>query len=504
MKLIKLGRQLFSTLRFKVGMGVILPLVFVLALFSYLQYTRQRELQIELLERSATNLGQMVEGSLRHAMLTRDLAAVQQMVDDVADTGGVETIFLVNLQSEIRYAPHREEVGTSMSLSDPGCQVCHTPGKPHPGNSVIMTAASGERVLRNCNPLENEPACTVCHDPGNRLTGVLITDLSMAEVERNLALGLRDTLLLVVGALTASALTVNLAVNYLVVSRLARMAQVVRAIGQGDFGQRIVKQGSDEIGNLAEAFNQMAQGLQDKAVLEEQVSAQADELRRLSEERGYLLQKTISAQEEERKRIARELHDEWAQTLAALTVILDQASQALPDDLAWHKERLDRTQALTVDALKALRRLILDLRPALLDDLGLVPAIRWYAETRLEAKGMALDFQVSGSQRRLPPEIETALFRIAQEAINNIEKHAQAGAATLRLDFQADRVLMSFQDDGQGLEVEQVLVGGGGERRWGLLGMRERAALLGGRLSVTSEPGRGTCVQVEVPLYGEV
>lgn len=98
--------------------------------------------------------------------------------------------------------------------------------------------------------------------------------------------------------------------------------------------------------------------------------------------------------------------------------------------------------------------MILDLRPTLLDDLGLVPAIRWYAETRLEAKGIALNFQASGAQRRLASVIETALFRIAEEAINNIEKHAHAGVATIRLDYQMDRVVMSFQDDDQGLEVE--------------------------------------------------
>jgi signal transduction histidine kinase len=261
--------------------------------------------------------------------------------------------------------------------------------------------------------------------------------------------------------------------------------------------------GSDEIAKLAETFNHMAQDLQEKAGLEQQVTKQAYELRRLSEERGRLLEKTITVQEEERKRIARELHDEWAQTLAALTVNLDQASQALPEELAWHKRQLDRTHALAVEALKALRRLILDLRPAVLDDLGLVPAIRWYAETHLEANGMAVDFRASGSQRRLTLKIETALFRIAQEAINNIEKHADAELATIRLDFQRDWVFMSFQDDGQGLDVEQVLRGEDTARGWGLLGMRERAALLGGSLRVDSRPGQGTQIQVEVPVYRE-
>lgn len=139
----------------------------------------------------------------------------------------------------------------------------------------------------------------------------------------------------------------------------------------------------------------------------------------------------------------------------------------------------------------------------MLDDLGLMPAIRWYAETRLEANGMVVDFQASGSQRRLTAEIETALFRIAQEAINNIEKHAHAEMAAIRLDFQNDRVFMSFQDDGQGLDVEQVLRGEGPARGWGLLGMRERAALLGGSLHIDSGPARGTRIRVEVPVYRE-
>jgi signal transduction histidine kinase len=494
-------KRLFDNLRFKVGMGIMLPLVLILGLFSYLQYTRHRALEISLLEQSAANLGQVVEGSLRHAMLEQDSAVVQQMVDDVAEKGGVETVFLMNMQREVRYAPRRMEIGTSLSLSDPGCQDCHAPDKQTPEESKIVTLASGNRVARNCNPVENEPACAACHNPEIRLTGVIITDLSVAELEGNLAAGLRDTLLLFGGALIIGALTVNLAMHRVVVSRLARLAQAVKAFGQGDLSQRIARKGSDEIANLAEAFNQMAHGLQEKAALEQQVKKQADELRRLSEERGHLLEKTITAQEEERKRIARELHDEWAQTLAALTVNLDQAGKALPDEMVWHKQQLGRTHAVTVDALKKLRQLILDLRPAMLDDLGLVPAIRWYAETRLEANGTGLGFRASGSQRRLPPEIETALFRIAQEAINNIEKHADAEVATIRLDFQKDRVFMSFQDDGQGLEVERVLRSEGRDRGWGLLGMRERAVLLGGSLRIDSGPGHGTRIRVEVPLY---
>ncbi len=493
--------QFFDNLRFKVGMGIVLPLVPIMGIFSYLQTSRHQEVEISLLEQSAANLGQVVEGGLRHAMLAQDFAAVQQMLDDVAKEGGIETVFLMDIQREVRYAPRQKGIGTRLSLNDPGCEDCHAPDKESLEKSKIVTLASGNRVLRNCNPVENETACTACHGLGTQPIGVIITDLSTAQVDRHRAEELLSSILLFSAALVGAVLTVNLLMNQVVVSRLASLAGVVKAFGQGDYSRRIAREGSDEISKLAETLNQMARGLQEKAGLEQQVRKQADELHRLSEERGHLLEKTITAQEEERKRIARELHDEWAQTLAALTVTLDQASKVLPDEMAWHKEQLGRAHAVTVDALKTLRQLILDLRPAMLDDLGLMPAIRWYAETRLEANGMVVDFQTSGSQRRLTIEMETALFRIAQEAINNIEKHAHAEVAAIRLDFQKDRVFMSFQDDGQGLDVEQVLRGEDTARGWGLLGMRERAALLGGSLRIDSGPALGTRIRVEVPVY---
>ncbi|MFQ5854299.1 MAG: ATP-binding protein [Anaerolineae bacterium] len=494
------SRQLFDSLRFKVGIGIVLPLALILGLFSHLQYTRHRELEISLLEQWATDLGQTVEGGLRHDMLEQDFPGIQQIIDDVADRGGVENTFLINTQSEIRFAPRGKGVGTRLSLTDPGCWSCHRQEKQHLKNSAVVTTATGKRVLRNCNPVENEPACTPCHNPESRLNGVIITDLSMTEVDHHFGENLRGTLLLFGGALIAGVLTVNLAMNRLVVSRLARFAQAIKALGHGDLGQRVAMRGNDEIAQLAEMFNQMAQGLQEKAGLEQKVRKQADELRRLSEERGHLLEKTITAQEEERKRIARELHDEWAQTLAALTVNLDEASRALPDEMASQKHQLNRTHAVAVEALKALRQLILDLRPSMLDDLGLVPAIRWYAESHLEASGMAVDFRVTGSQRRLSPEIETALFRIPQEAINNIEKHAYAKEAVIHLEYQTDRVSMSIQDDGQGFDVDQVLRSGGKSRGLGLLGMRERTALLGGSLQIESQPGCGTRIRIQIPV----
>jgi signal transduction histidine kinase len=243
----------------------------------------------------------------------------------------------------------------------------------------------------------------------------------------------------------------------------------------------------------------MAQGLQEKAGLEQKVTRQADELRRLSEERGYLLEKTITAQEEERKRIARELHDDFAQTLTALTIGLETALQTLPPEIAPLREQLARVQDLTTTTLGQTHRWIQDLRPRMLDDLGLVPAIRWYAETRLEAIGVQVQLEVSRFKGRLSPELETTLFRVIQEAINNVAKHAQARHVRIRLEFADARVLAEVEDDGVGFDPQAFLAVHEGTRGIGLLGMRERVTLVGGLLTVDSRPGRGTHIRIEVP-----
>jgi signal transduction histidine kinase len=212
-----------------------------------------------------------------------------------------------------------------------------------------------------------------------------------------------------------------------------------------------------------------------------------------------LLHKVIVAQEEERRRIARELHDETSQTLTALGVGLKTAIMApavKPEDV---KERLVPLGSMATGMLKEVSRMIQDLRPSILDDLGLISAIDWYADIRLKSKGIHVSWEVIGTERRLITELETTLFRIAQEAISNIAKHADAENVNIVLEFSERRVILVIEDDGRGFDLQSILASGRSSSAYGLVGMRERVDLFGGVLSIESKVGEGTSIQVEIP-----
>lgn len=218
------------------------------------------------------------------------------------------------------------------------------------------------------------------------------------------------------------------------------------------------------------------------------------EIQLREELRGELLSKVISAQEEERKRIARELHDEAAQILTAILVSLQAAEDALPPAQAREKANLAKARNEAAKTLREMREMILELRPTVLDDFGLIPAIEWYAENRLKASGIKTSIEVTGHARRLDTQTETALFRIVQEAINNITRHAKAREVQISLDFQDVKVVGIIKDDGTGFDVSRT------ERGIGLIGMQERASLLRGNCTIQSSPGSGTRIRVEIPI----
>jgi two-component system sensor histidine kinase UhpB len=209
--------------------------------------------------------------------------------------------------------------------------------------------------------------------------------------------------------------------------------------------------------------------------------------------------RVITAQEEERRRIARELHDETSQALATLIINLDLAEQSLPHELAQTREALRATRRLAAQTLEEVRKLVYNLRPTALDDLGLVPALRWYARDHLDKMGVQVRLEAKGCTERLSPQVETAIFRIAQEALNNIAKHAQARNARVSLGMKDSRLTLMIEDDGRGFDVDEVLRSTE-ERHLGLFGIEERVALLGGTFNIESQPGHGTRLRVQVPL----
>ena len=222
------------------------------------------------------------------------------------------------------------------------------------------------------------------------------------------------------------------------------------------------------------------------------------EQRRLKANMEFYLSQVTRAQEEERKRIAREIHDESIQSLATLALGIDaiaREKKRLPEDVIL---RLKGLRAETDSISDGLRRFSHELRPGVIDQVGLVPALEILTEELNKENRVKTSLEVAGSEQRLIPETELALFRIAQEALRNVKKHSSATKAAIRLKFTRSKVKLTVSDDGRGFELPGTLSDFAADGKLGLIGMQERIRLLGGKLLVRSWVGRGTTVVVEM------
>ena len=213
--------------------------------------------------------------------------------------------------------------------------------------------------------------------------------------------------------------------------------------------------------------------------------------------RGELLQRITSAQEAERRRIARELHDETGQTLTGLGMGLRGLSTVVRDNPDLAVQRINNLESMATTAIGELRRMINDLRPPQLDDMGLAAALRFMAQRFDSQDTLDVELDVKGRPFDLPSEVETILFRIAQEGITNVLKHAHASYVSVTLNYE-DGPAITVQDDGQGFNPDAVMENGTMRTAWGLLGMKERASLINAELNIDSAPGEGTTLTVRL------
>jgi signal transduction histidine kinase len=219
--------------------------------------------------------------------------------------------------------------------------------------------------------------------------------------------------------------------------------------------------------------------------------------RRGDELRKHLLARAISAQEEERTRIARELHDETGQALSAILLGLRNLEHA--ETVAQARALAHRLRDLTSQAVRDVGRLARGLRPSTLDDLGLLPALQRYGEELGASHDLTV--RITGDARaRFPVDVETTLYRIVQEALTNVARHARAQSADVIIRREQGVVQVIVRDDGAGFDVDSALEAGGVRRALGLMGMRERASLLGGSSVISSRPGAGTTITIELPV----
>lgn len=662
--------QITHSLRFKVTVGLLIPLTAILGVFSYLEYEGHHRLVMENLHTSAANAGKIVEGSLQHAMTTNDFAAVQQIVDDIARQPEVRNLLLLNKQGRVLLSVEGRATGTRMDLSDATCQACHRYKAAARDASIVLTNQPNGAILRNVSVIENKPECQECHANQDALLGVLISDFAMDRVESHLATFRRNRLVWAVGSIAVTLVVANIMISRFVLGWLEQFARAIGKVSGGDLNVQVSIQSSDEMGVLAQAFNRMTEGLREKQKLEQilqdrtqELQAHAEKLSTLNAlaanvsqslnleavlhsaldkvlellklragwivlwdgqdenfrlgasqglpaelidvqarcawqqclcaevfERGnprvcydasrnacpvteylqreglavrtcipirskdrilgvmslmggpehglygsardwlqvlvaigqqigmavenaqlytelsrketirrQLLERLITVQEEERKRIALELHDQTSQPLASLMMTLEVLEKA--SSLTEVRAYVDDLQHMAADVLQQVHHLALELRPRLLDDLGLPAALRYYCREFEDRFRLPVDVQVLGlNDLRLASTVETSLYRIMQEALTNVARHAHARHVSVLLERRGDSVVLIVEDDGRGFDMAQVMQSRINGTHLGLYGMRERASLLGGTVTIESTPGVGTAIFVEIPL----
>jgi signal transduction histidine kinase/YHS domain-containing protein len=280
-------------------------------------------------------------------------------------------------------------------------------------------------------------------------------------------------------------LLISLGANLWLVWRLLlplrRLSNQTLQLAQGDLSA--LQQPSTEFGEIERLRRTMA--------------SMARHVRRTQEDELKYRHSLTEGQEAERARIARELHDETVQSLIAIGQSIDMAVKWQTENPTRSAEILKMARQQSVNSVEGLRRLIANLRPPALEELGVVAALRMVAESEPE---LDIVVNVLGSQRRLPEEYELTLFRIVQEAIRNAQRHGQAKHIQIELDYRPNEVALQIQDDGVGFDVNEGLDCFNLQGRYGLLGIQERAQHLQGKVDMTSKLNQGTRVTVVLPL----
>ncbi|MEW5958308.1 MAG: sensor histidine kinase [Chloroflexota bacterium] len=477
-----------TSLRARVALGVALPILLVLTLLSVIQYWRGSQLLEDQIRLTAVQLGDVVTGSLRHAMLTNDRDMLAWTLVDMSAMENVLQVQIVAPNGEVRVDSRNEAVGMIMERGDPGCIECHQfPAGSRPRTTRYSRLADG---LRISTPIANEPACARCHHQMASFLGVLLADVSVVDMETHLRHDLQVDLVISVAITLLVTLGLYFLVHRLVVRRVEAFRPSLSRLAAGDLTTRLPASPAptDELDELAGAFNHMASELERRA--HEQ------------EERHKLREQAMA---EERARIARELHDGLAQLLGYVN------TKAMAVRLMLKNHRMEAANQTLIQLEEAARELYSDVREAIVDlktgdqnDADLATMLKEAITQFSWFSNLPVEFMLApaGENLALTAEIKLQLLRIAQESLTNIRKHASATKVWVSLRTDGDILELMVGDNGQGFDPTQVRTVG--SSHFGLSAMRERAEAINAVFNLDSKPGAGTRIIIHLLLNGSV
>ena len=471
-------------LRAQIALGIALPILLMLTLFSMAHYRHDRSLVEDQLRLTALQVGQSMMGGLRHTMMVNNRELLSQTLEDIANMETVHKVQIVDLDGRVRVSSDSGEVGTVRRPDDLGCVECHQFSDESRSQTSRLFPSSG--VVRVSMPISNDPNCAHCHVGESAHLGVLLADISVIDSESRLSRNLQLSLAISLAIMVAVTLVLYLLMHRLVVRRVESFHRSLSEFAAGDFSARLpVSPGpTDELSELAGAFNRMADEL--------------DHHIKKQEKRTELRQQAIV---EERERIARELHDGLAQLLGYVN------TKAMAVRLMLMNHQTEAADRNLLQLEEAARGLFIDVREAILglkmageDTSGLVGKFQDFAHefSRLSDLPVELAIDEDIDSLDLSAEAELQLLRIVRESLNNIRKHALATSARIRLCVSDGALLLMISDNGKGFDADGVR--NGNSRHFGLSAMSERAEAIGADFLLDSKPSAGTRITVRLPL----
>jgi signal transduction histidine kinase len=485
------------SLRIKIPLLIILPMSLVLILSSALDYIHHRDTSLSSMSLIASQTGRVIEHVLEKDMLVSDFEGIQTTLNSIGEDERIQTLYLLDPSGKVIFSPNREGIGQVLNNQDETCLGCHASSPSERPSGIVVTKEDGQSIFRSMDPIENQEACKRCHDPDQRIIGLILTDISIAPFESVVTNHLRANLAWWIGTAIVTGLIIHFVINRWVLTRLSDINRAIENMGTVGVGSGLPEIPHDEIGKLSAAFNEMAEQIKTRDLENQNLSGT---LKQRVEERGKLLKRIIDAQEEERKRLAREFHDELGQGLSSAKLSINVVQREMRRDSHVVEQHLTRAQNIISEVTDQMYDLILGLRPSLLDDMGLVAALRSYCQHLLKPTDISFKIETRGLEERLSPMVETTLFRICQEALTNILRHSKAKNIDFRIVRQNGFVEAAVCDDGVGFDPSEVQGASEKGKGLGLLGMRERAELFLGEFGIESQPGKGTKVHVRIPI----